>query len=164
MIPKGKAKTAICLVGLADFSELCGMEINEIQDEIIDTFELFDDWEEKYEYIIDLGKKLPPMDDAHKTDDNIIKGCQSVVWLSASFRNGKVYYEADSQAIIVKGLVSMLLKVLSGHSPKDILNADLYFIAKTGLTSHLAQTRSNGLASMVKQMKTYALAFHAMES
>ncbi len=164
MIPKGKAKTAICLVGLADFSELCGMEINEIQDEIIDTFELFDDWEEKYEYIIDLGKKLPPMDDAHKTDDNIIKGCQSVVWLSASFRDGKVYYEADSQAIIVKGLVSMLLKVLSGHSPKDILNADLYFIAKTGLTSHLAQTRSNGLASMVKQMKTYALAFHAMES
>jgi cysteine desulfuration protein SufE len=164
MIPKGKAKTAICLVGITVFSELCSMEINEIQDEIIETFELFDDWEEKYEYIIDLGKKLPPMDDALKTDDNIIKGCQSVVWLSASFRDGKVYFEADSQAIIVKGLVSMLLKVLTGHSPKAILNADLYFIEKTGLTSHLAQTRSNGLASMVKQMKTYALAFHAMES
>lgn len=164
MIPKGKAKTAICLAGLADFSELYSMEINEIQDEIIETFELFDDWEEKYEYIIDLGKKLPPMDEAHKTEDNIIKGCQSIVWLDASFRDGKVYFEADSQAIIVKGLVSMLLKVLNEQRPGDILNANLYFIEKTGLTSHLAQTRSNGLASMVKQMKTYALAYHAMES
>lgn len=139
------------------------MTINEIQDEIIETFELFDDWEEKYEYIIDVGKKLAPMDDQHKTDDNIIKGCQSVVWLNANFTDGKIQFEADSQAIIVKGLVSMLLKVLSGHTPDEILNADLYFIEKVGLTSHLAQTRSNGLASMVKQMKTYALAYKTLE-
>lgn len=135
------------------------MTINEIQNDLIETFSLFDDWEEKYEYIIDLGKKLPGLDDKHKTDDNIIKGCQSVVWLHAHLENGRVIFEADSQAIIVKGLVSMLLQVLSGHTPEEILNADLYFIEKTGLTSHLAQTRSNGLASMVKQMKTYALGY-----
>lgn len=139
------------------------MSINEIQDELIETFELFDDWEEKYEYIIDLGKTLSPMDEAFKTDDNIIKGCQSVVWLYAKFVDGKVLFEADSQAIIVKGLVSMLLKVLSNHTPDEILAADLYFIDRVGLSSHLAQTRSNGLASMVKQMKTYALAFKAIE-
>ena len=139
------------------------MTINELQDEIIEDFELFeDDWEGKYEFIIDLGKKLPPMADEFKTDDNIIKGCQSVVWLNAKSENGKIFYEADSQAIIVKGLVNMLLKVLSGHTPKDILNADLYFIDKIGLTSHLAQTRANGLASMVKQMKTYALAYQSL--
>lgn len=139
------------------------MTINELQDEIIEDFELFeDDWEGKYEFIIDLGKKLPPMADEFKTDDNIIKGCQSVVWLNAKFENGKIFYEADSQAIIVKGLVNMLLKVLSGHTPEDILNADLYFIDKIGLTSHLAQTRANGLASMVKQMKTYALAYQSL--
>ena len=139
------------------------MTINELQDEIIEDFELFeDDWEGKYEFIIDLGKKLPPMADEFKTDDNIIKGCQSVVWLNAKFVDGKIYYEADSQAIIVKGLVNMLLKVLSGHTPEDILNADLYFIDKIGLTSHLAQTRANGLASMVKQMKTYALAYQSL--
>lgn len=140
------------------------MSINEIQDELIETFALFDDWEEKYEYIIDLGKKLPGLDEKYKTEDNIIKGCQSVVWLHADLRDGKVIFEADSQAIIVKGLVSMLLQVLSGHTPDEILAADLYFIEKTGLSSHLAQTRSNGLASMVKQMKTYALAFKAKES
>jgi cysteine desulfuration protein SufE len=139
------------------------MTINELQDEIIEDFELFeDDWEGKYEFIIDLGKKLTPMADEFKTDDNIIKGCQSVVWLNAKFENGKIYYEADSQAIIVKGLVNMLLKVLSGHTPEDILNADLYFIDKIGLTSHLAQTRANGLASMVKQMKTYALVYQSL--
>lgn len=140
------------------------MSINEIQDDLIETFALFDDWEEKYEYIIDLGKKLPGLDEKYKTEDNIIKGCQSVVWLHADLRDGKVIFEADSQAIIVKGLVSMLLQVLSGHTPDEILAADLYFIEKTGLSSHLAQTRSNGLASMVKQMKTYALAFKAKES
>jgi cysteine desulfuration protein SufE len=139
------------------------MTINELQDEFIETFELFDDWEEKYEYIIDLGKKLPELDEQHKTDDNIIKGCQSVVWLHSRFEDGKVYFEGDSQAIIVKGLVSMLLKVLSGHTPNEILDADLYFINKTGLTSHLAQTRSNGLASMVKQMKAYALAYKTLQ-
>ena len=135
------------------------MTINQTQNDLIETFALFDDWEEKYEYIIDLGKKLPGLDEKYKTEDNIIKGCQSVVWLHADLRDGKVIFEADSQAIIVKGLVSMLLQVLSGHTPDEILEADLYFIEKTGLSSHLAQTRSNGLAAMVKQMKAYALAF-----
>jgi cysteine desulfuration protein SufE len=140
------------------------MTINELQDEIIEEFELFeDDWEGKYEYIIDLGKKLAPLAEEFKTDENIIKGCQSVVWLNARYENGLVIFEGDSQAIIVKGLVNMLLKVLSNHSPTEILNADLYFIEKIGLTSHLAQTRSNGLASMVKQMKTYALAYQSLE-
>ena len=138
------------------------MSINEIQDDLVETFALFDDWEEKYEYIIDLGKKLPSLDEKYKTEDNIIKGCQSVVWLHAGLRDGKVIFEADSQAIIVKGLVSMLLQVLSGHTPEEILEADLYFIEKTGLSSHLAQTRSNGLASMVKQMKAYALGYKTL--
>jgi cysteine desulfuration protein SufE len=139
------------------------MSINEIQEEIITDFELFDDWEGKYEYIIDLGKKLLPMAEEDKTDDNIIKGCQSVVWLHARHENGIIHFDADSQAIIVKGLVSMLTKVLSGHTPEEILNADLYFIKKVGLAGHLAQTRSNGLASMVKQMKMYALAYTSQE-
>lgn len=140
------------------------MTINEIQNEIIENFELFDDWEGKYEYIIDLGKKLPDLAEKYKTDENIIKGCQSVVWLHSYEKDGLVYFEADSQAIIVKGLVSMLTKVLSGHKPEEILNADLYFIDRVGLASHLAQTRSNGLAAMVKQMKTYALAFTSKEA
>ena len=139
------------------------MSIQEIQEEIISDFELFDDWEGKYEYIIDLGKQLPEMDDKFKTDENIIKGCQSVVWLHAHEENGLIYFNADSQAIIVKGLVSLLTKVLSGQKASDILNADLYFIDKVGLSGHLAQTRSNGLASMVKQMKTYALAYTSNE-
>jgi cysteine desulfuration protein SufE len=137
------------------------MTINEAQESIIEDFELFDDWEGKYEYIIDLGKNLAGLADEHKTEENIITGCQSVVWLNAFKKDDLVFFEADSQAIIVKGLVNMLLKVLSGHKPDEILNADLYFIDKIGLTSHLAQTRSNGLASMVKQMKTYALAYMA---
>lgn len=140
------------------------MTINELQDEIIEEFELFDDWEGKYEYIIDLGKKLKPLADEFKQEDNIIKGCQSVVWLRAYLEKGILHFEADSEAIIVKGLVSMLLKVLSGHKPQEILNADLYFIDKVGLTSHLAQTRSNGLASMVKQMKNYAFVYSNIES
>ncbi len=139
------------------------MTINEIQEDIISDFELFDDWEGKYEYIIDLGKQLPVMDDSLKTEENIIKGCQSIVWLHGYQKDGLVYYVGDSQAIIVKGLVSLLLKVLSGHTPEEILNADLFFIEKVGLASHLAQTRSNGLASMAKQMKTYALAFSSKE-
>jgi cysteine desulfuration protein SufE len=139
------------------------MTIKEIQDELVEDFELFDDWEQKYEYIIDLGKSLPLMDDSYKTEDNVIKGCQSIVWLNATFKDGLVYFEADSQAIIVKGLVSLLLKVLSGHKPLEILNADLFFVEKVGLSSHLAQTRSNGLASMVKQMKSYALAYSSTE-
>lgn len=139
------------------------MTINEIQDELIEEFELFDDWEGKYEYIIDLGKKLPKLADEHKTEENIIKGCQSIVWLNAYMEVDKLVFEADSEAIIVKGLVSMLLKVLSGHTPEEVLKADLYFINRVGLSSHLAQTRSNGLASMVKQMKAYALAFQLIE-
>ncbi len=137
------------------------MTINEIQDEIIEEFELFDDWEGKYEYIIDLGKKLPKLSDEFKTEDNIIKGCQSVVWLHAYKQDGKIHFEADSEAIIVKGLVSMLVKVMTNHTPEEIANADLYFIDKVGLASHLAQTRSNGLASMVKQMKAYGIAYQA---
>lgn len=140
------------------------MTINEIQDEIIEDFELFDDWEGKYEYIIDLGKKLPELADEYKKDENIIKGCQSVVWLHAFEKDGKVYYEADSQAIIVKGLVSMLTKVLSGQPAEEIMKADLYFIDKVGLAGHLAQTRSNGLVAMLKQMKNYALAFTSKEA
>jgi cysteine desulfuration protein SufE len=140
------------------------MTIEALQEQFIEDFELFEDWEGKYEYIIDLGKKLPPMADEYKTEDNIIKGCQSVVWLRAFSQDGKVFFEGDSQAIIVKGLVSMLLNVLSGHSPEEIWKADLFFIDKVGLTSHLAQTRSNGLAAMVKQMKTYALAYGSLSA
>ncbi len=133
--------------------------INEIQDQIVEEFELFDDWADKYEYIIDLGKKLRPFPEEEKTEENIIKGCQSRVWLNAKMEGENLVFEADSEAIIVKGLVSMLIRVLSNHKPKDIANAELYFIDKIGMTSHLAQTRSNGLASMAKQMKNYGIAF-----
>lgn len=139
------------------------MTINEIQDQLIEDFELFDDWEGKYEYIIDLGKQLSPLADQHKQDENKIKGCQSTVWLVSRFEDGKLYFEADSDAVIVRGLVSMLIKVLSGHSPAEIATADLYFIDRIGMTKHLAQTRSNGLLSMVKQMKFYALAYQTQQ-
>jgi cysteine desulfuration protein SufE len=135
------------------------MTINESQDEIIEEFELFDDWADKYEYIIDLGKKLKGFPEEQKTEDNIIKGCQSRVWLNARKDEEKLIFEADSEAIIVKGLVNMLIRVLSGHSPQEIAKADLYFMEKIGMSQHLAQTRSNGLASMVKQMKNYAIAY-----
>ena len=135
------------------------MTINETQDEIIEEFELFDDWADKYEYIIDLGKKLKGLPEAQKTEDNIIKGCQSRVWLNARKEDNNLVFEADSEAIIVKGLVNMLIRVLSGHTPKEIAESDLYFMDKIGMSSHLAQTRSNGLASMVKQMKNYAIAY-----
>ncbi len=135
------------------------MTINETQDEIIEEFELFDDWADKYEYIIDLGKKLKGLPEAQKTEDNIIKGCQSRVWLNARKDDNDLIFEADSEAIIVKGLVNMLIRVLSGHTPKEIAESDLYFMDKIGMSSHLAQTRSNGLASMVKQMKNYAIAY-----
>ena len=135
------------------------MTINETQDEIIEEFELFDDWADKYEYIIDLGKKLKGLPEAQKTEDNIIKGCQSRVWLNARKEENDLIFEADSEAIIVKGLVNMLIRVLSGHTTKEIAESDLYFMDKIGMSSHLAQTRSNGLASMVKQMKNYAIAY-----
>lgn len=135
------------------------MTINETQDEIIEEFELFDDWADKYEYIIDLGKKLKGLPEEQKTEDNIIKGCQSRVWLNARKEDESLVFDADSEAIIVKGLVNMLIRVLSGHTPKEIAESDLYFMDKIGMSSHLAQTRSNGLASMVKQMKNYALVY-----
>lgn len=134
------------------------MTINNIQDELIEDFEFYSDWMEKYEYIIQLGKELPLLDEAHKQDQFIIKGCQSKVWLYPELRDGKLYFSADSDALITKGLVSLMVKVLSGHTPKEIAEADLYFIDKIGLREHLSPTRANGLLSMVKQMKLYALA------
>jgi cysteine desulfuration protein SufE len=133
--------------------------IQETEDEIVDEFLLFDNWEDKYEYIIDLGKKLEPLNPEFKIDGNKIKGCQSQVWLVADEHDGRIFYKADSDAIIVRGLVSMLIRVLSGHTPQEIIDAKLNFINKIGMTTHLAQTRSNGLLSMVKQMKNYALAY-----
>jgi len=138
--------------------------IKEIEEEITDEFSLFDTWEEKYEYIIDLGKRLEPLEEKHKVEENIIKGCQSTVWLTSDFKEGKVFYKADSDAVIVKGLISMLIKVLSGHKPDEILNAKLDFIKDIGMMTHLAQTRSNGLLSMVKQIKNYALAYKSADA
>ncbi len=133
--------------------------IQDIEQEIVSEFGLFDSWDDKYEYIIDLGKRLPPLEAQYKLDINKVKGCQSTVWLVADYRDGKVFYKAESDAIIVKGLISMLIRVLSGHSPDEIIDAKLDFIKQIGMTTHLAQTRSNGLLSMVKQMKNFALAF-----
>lgn len=133
--------------------------IEEIEAEIVDEFSLFDNWDDKYEYIIDLGKRLPPLDDQYKKDENKVRGCQSTVWLVADYKDGRVIYKAESDAIIVKGLISMLIRVLSGQSPDDIINAKLDFIRQIGMMTHLAQTRSNGLLAMVKQMKNYALAY-----
>lgn len=138
--------------------------IEEIEAEIVEEFSLFDNWDDKYEYIIDLGKKLPLLEAEHKIDENKVKGCQSTVWLAADYRDGRVYYKADSDAVIVKGLISMLIRVLSGQRPDDIIQARLDFIREIGMMSHLAQTRSNGLLAMVKQMKNYALAFKAKET
>ena len=138
--------------------------IKEREEEITDEFSLFDSWEEKYEYIIDLGKRLEPLEEKYKVEENIIKGCQSTVWLTSDYKNGKVFYKADSDAIIVKGLISMLIKVLSGHKPDEILNAKLDFIKDIGMMTHLAQTRSNGLLSMVKQIKNYALAYKSADA
>jgi len=137
------------------------MTINEIQDELIDEFSLFGDWMEKYEYIIQLGKELPLIDPQYKTEENLIKGCQSKVWLHAEYSQGKVLFTADSDAIITKGLVGMVVRVLSGHTPQEITDADLYFVDRIGLKEHLSVTRSNGLVSMIKQMKLYALALRS---
>ncbi len=135
--------------------------IQEIEQELTDDFAMFETWEEKYEYLIDLGKKLPAMDPAYKTEDYKIKGCQSSVWIHSRFDNGRVYFEGDSDAIIVKGLVSLMVLVLNGQKPKDIVEARLDFINNTGLSSHLAQTRSNGLRAMIKQMKLEASVYGA---
>lgn len=138
------------------------MTINNIQDEIIDEFVDIEDWMDRYAYIIDLGNALPAIDEKYKTPQYIIEGCQSRVWLNAELNDeGKIIYTADSDAIIVKGIISLLIKVLSEHTPQEILDADLYFIDKIGLSEHLSPTRSNGLVAMVKQMKVYAFAFNA---
>lgn len=135
--------------------------INDIQDEIISEFGFFDDWMDKYEYIIELGKDLPLIDEQYKTDDHLIKGCQSLVWLHAEDKAGKVHFTADSDAIITKGLIALMIRVLSGQQPADIASADLYFIKEIGLQEHLSPTRANGLLSMVKQMKLYGLALES---
>ena len=133
--------------------------IQQKQDQIIDEFNFFQDWSEKYQYLIDLGKNLPEFDQNNKIDSNLIKGCQSKVWLNSSFNDDIVIFDADSDAIISKGIISLLIRVFSGHKPKDILDANIDFIEKIGLNSHLSQTRANGLLSMIKQIKIYALAY-----
>lgn len=137
------------------------MTINEKQDEIIAEFNEFDDWMDRYQILIDLGNEQPPIDEKYKTDQNLIEGCQSRVWLQADYVDGKVVFQAESDALITKGIIALLINVLSGHTPDEILNADLYFIDKIGLKEHLSPTRSNGLLSMVKQIRMYALAFKA---
>ena len=135
------------------------MTINEIQDEIIDEFSGLDDWMDKYQLLIDLGNEQEPLDEKYKIESNLIDGCQSRVWLQAGYVDGKINFTAESDALIVKGIVALLIRVLSGHTPQEILDADLYFIEKIGLKEHLSPTRSNGLLAMVKQMRVYALAF-----
>lgn len=135
------------------------MDIAEIEQEIIEEFELFDDWMQKYEHLIDLGKSLPMIDEKNRTDEKLIKGCQSRVWMHSELIKGKIYFTADSDAIITKGMVALMVRVLSNHSPDEIMNAKLGFIEKIGLTQHLSPTRSNGLLSMIKQMKLDAFAY-----
>ena len=135
------------------------MTINEIQDEIIEEFSGFDDWMDKYQLLIDLGNEQEPLDEKYKTEQNLIDGCQSRVWLQADYADGKIHFSAESDALIVKGIVALLIRVLSDHTPQEILDADLYFIEEIGLKEHLSPTRSNGLVAMVKQMRLYALAF-----
>lgn len=138
--------------------------IRESEEEIIEAFAFLETWEEKYEYLIDLGKKLPPLEERYKLDENKVKGCQSIVWLVADYRDGRLIFKAESDAVIVKGLISMLIDVLSGHTPREIIDARLDFIREIGMYTHLAQTRSNGLLAMIKQMKNYAQAYQAVES
>lgn len=135
------------------------MSIEETEQEIVEEFEIFDDWMQKYEHLIDLGKSLPMIDEANRTDDKLIKGCQSRVWMHSELKDGKIIYTADSDAIITKGMVALMIRVLSGHTPDEIIHADLGFVEKIGLIKHLSPTRSNGLVSMIKQMKLDALAY-----
>ena len=135
------------------------MTINEIQDEIIEEFSGFDDWMDKYQLLIDLGNEQAPLDEKYKTESNLIDGCQSRVWLQCDYSDGLLHFTAESDALIVKGIISLLIRVLSDHTPQEIIDADLYFIDKIGLKEHLSPTRSNGLLAMMKQMKMYALAF-----
>lgn len=137
------------------------MTIKEKQDEIIDEFSVFDDWMDKYSYLIELGNALEPYNEKYRLDQNLIEGCQSKVWFNAEMVDGKVIFEGDSDAIIVKGIVALLIRVLSGNSPEEILETDLYFVDAIGLKEHLSPTRSNGLVAMIKQMRMYALAYKA---
>lgn len=139
------------------------MTINELQDEVIEEFEDFTDWLDKYQMLIDLGNELAPLDEKYKTEQNLIDGCQSRVWIQCDCQDGLLIFTADSDALIVKGIIALLLKVLSGHSPKEILDAELYFIDRIGLREHLSPTRSNGLLAMVKQIRAYAVAYQAKQ-
>lgn len=139
------------------------MTINDLQDEIIEEFSDFSDWMDKYQLLIDLGNEQAPLDDRYKTESNLIDGCHSRVWLQADYEDGRISFTAESDALIVKGIIALLIRVLSGHTPDEILAAELYFIDRIGLKDHLSPTRSNGLLAMVKQMRMYALAFKAKE-
>lgn len=139
------------------------MTIDQLQDKIIEDFEGVDDWMDRYSMIIDLGNTLPPIEEKYKNPEHLIEGCQSRVWLEAELRDGNVYYTADSDAIIVKGIIALLIEVLNGHTPEEIVKSDLYFIDRIGLAENLSPTRPNGLLAMVKQMKMYAMAFKALE-
>ena len=136
------------------------MHINELQDEIIEEFEDLTDWMDRYQQLIDLGSELEPLDDKYKTESNLINGCQSRVWIQADYKDGLLYFTADSDALIVKGLIALLIRVLSEHTPQEILDSELYFIDRIGLSDHLSPTRSNGLLAMVKQIRVYALAYN----
>jgi len=138
--------------------------INEIQDEIVEEFSMFDDWMDRYALLIELGNSLEKLDDKYKTEDNLIVGCQSRVWLHADYVDGKIVFKAESDAVIVKGIIALLIKVLSNRTPDEIINTDLYFIEKIGLKENLSPTRSNGLVSMIKQIRFYAMAYKAKES
>lgn len=140
------------------------MTITDIQNEIVEEFSIFDNWMDKYALLIDLGNSLSPLNPKYKTEDNLIVGCQSRVWLAATYENGKIVFTAESDAVIVKGIIALLLKVLSNRTPEEILHADLFFINKIGLKEHLSPTRSNGLLSMIKQINFYAMAFQAKQT
>ena len=140
------------------------MTINERQDEIIEEFQDLDDWMDRYQLLIDLGNDQAPLDERYKTESNLIDGCQSRVWLQADYRDGRIYFQAESDALIVKGIVALLIRVLNDSTPQDILDADLYFIERIGLREHLSPTRSNGLVAMVKQIRAYALAFQTVNN
>lgn len=135
--------------------------INQLQDEVIEEFSELDDWMDRYQLLIDLGNEQAPLDEQYKTEQNLIEGCQSRVWLQADYTDGLVHFQAESDALIVKGIISLLIQMVSGHTPDEILESDLYFIERIGLKEHLSPTRSNGLLAMVKQMRMYALAFKA---
>lgn len=140
------------------------MSMQEIEQELVEEFEMFDDWMDKYNYIIELGKELPMIDPQYKTPEHLIEGCQSQVWLHADYQDGKIKFTADSDAIITKGIVNLLIRVLSGRTPQEILDNDLSYLDAIGLKEHLSPTRSNGLASMIKQVKMYAVAFQAVSN